>query len=326
MNSSSVFTSRPLRGLLVDDDTAFAEDASRLLEERLGYRGITIIMEHRASPEDSIRLLSGNGEPRPFDLVITDMRFPPVGKPDAPWSKHSQRGRDVMLAAQKAGVPVVFGFTRQGAELFREWHRRCLEIGVTLYQWEVLVSADEDSVTGEIARALRDSVASEARRNIVAVACDMSDAEGPAMLSFLRTLGLTPVLFDEITGWDVATGLPDEQKLAGLFRNVQTVVVLFSPRHRGQRRGGSPGADKLVRDSEPDSYVQVAAGMALSLNWSRTVLVRLKGVARSFALYRTCVELDGTESAQDELARRLKAAGCPVTPASSTPPKVVSGG
>lgn len=310
MSTYAGFTRRPLRGLLIDDDKTFAEDTSRLLEDRLGYRNISITMEQSESPEDAIRLIKQSNKLQPFDLVITDMRFPPVGHPDAPWAKHSQRGRDVMLAALEAKVPVVLGFTAQGSELFREWRTRCREIGVSLYQWHDLIAADEDSITDDIAQMLLESVNSEAIRSTVAVACDMNTPAGPAMFSFLEALGLTPILFDHITKWDSNAGLPDRQMLEELFRKVQAVVVLFSPRNSAQRQVSPTDSSKRVRDSDPESRVQIASGMALALHQTRTILVRLKGIRRSFSLYNYCIELDGTQAVQAELVRRLEATGC----------------
>jgi hypothetical protein len=194
--------------------------------------------------------------------------------------------------------------------LFREWRTRCREIGVNLYQWHDLIAADEDSITDDIAQMLLESVNSEAIRSTVAVACDMNTPAGPAMFSFLEALGLTPILFDHITNWDSNAGLPDRQMLEELFRKVQAVVVLFSPRNSAQRQVGPTGSSKRVRDSDPESRVQIASGMALALHQTRTILVRLKGIRRSFSLYNHCIELDGTHAAQAELVRRLEATGC----------------
>jgi hypothetical protein len=210
-------------------------------------------------------------------------------------------------------VPVVLGFTAQGSGLFREWRTRCREIGVILYQRDDLIVADEDAVTDEIARMLLDSANIEAVRSVVAVACDMNSPSGSAMFAYLEALGLTPVAFDAILMWDADAGLPSQQALGELFRKVQAVVVLFSPSSEVQAQDQVSQSHSLgMMECDPESRVQVAAGMALGLNQARTILVRSGQVRESLALYAQCIELDGSERTQAELIRRLKAAGCQV--------------
>src|SRR6266581_1273037 len=111
---------RRLRGLLVDDEETFAVDASSLLEDRLKEREIIIKIEQSTKPEEAVKRIGRSPGEAPFDLVMTDMLFPPVGRPEAPLAEHAQRGTDVIRAALRVGVAVVVGFTRVGSPRFQE--------------------------------------------------------------------------------------------------------------------------------------------------------------------------------------------------------------
>jgi CheY-like chemotaxis protein len=303
---------RTLRGLLVDDKTVFSLDASKFLEDRfkeLREHPILIRISQCNSPEDAVSMIRNSSARPPFDLVLTDMMYPPVGRPEAPFEEHVQRGTDIMRAALDAGVPAVIGFTLLGTPRFQELRGRCRDLGAELYQQGDLIAAEEDSVVGEIARKLLKS----SEPQDVAVICSTNAKVRRAILRFLRSLGLHPLEFDQAVGWAEGGPPPAQHVIAKLFREVQAVLVLFTPDMRVAPSSGAAGHRRTPEQMFwPDSHVLIQAGMALFANPARTIFMRLGRVNHSCAYYTECLEIDDSADRQHALAQRLEQVGCRV--------------
>ena len=137
------------------------------------------------------------------------------------------------------------------------------------------------------------------------------------MFSFLRAIGLKPVEWNQAV---LATGRPNPyigDILDVAFSQAQAVLVLLSPDDEARLH------PQLVRDDDPPHEVELSgqarpnvlfeAGMAMGRDPERTVLVEI-GVLRPFSdiAGRHVLRFDGSTPRRQELAERLKAAGCEV--------------
>jgi hypothetical protein len=137
------------------------------------------------------------------------------------------------------------------------------------------------------------------------------------MFTFLRSLGLNPM------EWAQAVELAGKgtpyvgEILDAAFANAQAVVVLFTPDDLARLRPG------LCGSKEPDHEVKLTpqaranvlfeAGMAMAKSPDRTILVEI-GTLRPFSDVggRHTIRMDNSTQRRNELASRLKKAGCPV--------------
>jgi len=135
-----------------------------------------------------------------------------------------------------------------------------------------------------------------------------------AMFAFLRSLGLSPIEWNEAIR---ATGRPNPyvgEVLNVAFSQAQCVVVLMTPddeaRLRDQFRvpGDPPHETTITPQARPN--VLFEAGMAMAWDENRTVLVEL-GNCRPFSDIggRHVLRLNDTTQRRQELAERLQAAG-----------------
>ena len=138
-----------------------------------------------------------------------------------------------------------------------------------------------------------------------------------ALFKFLRALDLHPLEWAEAVS---ATGKPSPyigEILDAAFSRAHAVVVLFTPddearlRRELRRDSDPPHETKLTGQARPN--VLFEAGMAMSRSQDRTILVEL-GNLRPFSDLggRHTIRLDNSSQRRQELAQRLRAAGCPV--------------
>lgn len=142
------------------------------------------------------------------------------------------------------------------------------------------------------------------------------DARG-SMFSFLEALGLHPLDWSELRA---ATKKPTPyvgEVLDAAFSRAQAVVVLLTPDDEARLRtqfhqpGDPPHETELTPQARPN--VLFEAGMAMGRHPERTLLVEL-GTVRPFSDIggRHAVRLSNSTADRQELAHRLKDAGCPV--------------
>ncbi len=138
-----------------------------------------------------------------------------------------------------------------------------------------------------------------------------------AMFSFLRAIGLQPIEWSQAVQ---ATGIASPyigDILNVAFSEAQAVVVLLTPDDEARLRpwlaqeGDPPHETELSGQARPN--VLFEAGMAMGRDPDRTVLVEV-GSLRPFSDIggRHTIRFDGSSPRRQELAERLRTAGCAV--------------
>jgi predicted nucleotide-binding protein len=130
------------------------------------------------------------------------------------------------------------------------------------------------------------------------------------LFSFLRALNLQPIEWSEalkLTG--KATPYIGEV-LDSAFKNAQAVIVLLSPDDEVRL---SPELWRDIED-EDEKEVKLQAGMAFATHSDRTLLVEV-GEVKPFSdvAGRHVVRLSNSPETRNEIAQRLRTAGCDVS-------------
>jgi predicted nucleotide-binding protein len=135
-----------------------------------------------------------------------------------------------------------------------------------------------------------------------------------SMFDFLRALKLDPIEWSEAIR---ATGKASPyvgEILDAAFKMAQAVVVLLSPDESVQLRRELCADDdefETERGFQPRANVLIEAGMALARAEDRTLLVKVGTVKIASDIHgRHVVTMDGSAERRNELAQRLKTAGC----------------
>ncbi len=166
-------------------------------------------------------------------------------------------------------------------------------------------------------QATQESQPSEGTRNVFVVHGRNTVARD-AMFQFLRSIDLHPLEWSEAARLTNRPSPYIGEILTAAFSNAHAVVVLFTPddeaRLRGALRSDSapPHEAELTGQARPN--VLFEAGMAFGRDPDRTVLVEL-GQLRPFTDISGIhvVRLDGSSVRRQELALRLRTAGCPIS-------------
>ncbi|MCF6390892.1 nucleotide-binding protein [Mycobacterium sp. MBM] len=171
----------------------------------------------------------------------------------------------------------------------------------------------------------------------VFVVVGRNTAASDSMFSFLRAIGLDPIEWSEAVGLTGSGSPYIGQALDAAFATAQAFVVLMTPDDQAQllREFASDDNDpELVPKGQARPNVLFEAGMALGRHPDRTILVEL-GSLRPFSdvAGRHTVRLDNSAPKRNELASRLRTAGCDVNTSGNdwyragdfTPPKASSG-
>lgn len=135
-----------------------------------------------------------------------------------------------------------------------------------------------------------------------------------SVFDFLRALKLNPIEWSEATK---ATGKGSPyvgEILDAAFKMAQAVVVLFTPDERVELERDLCSGDaefERERGQQARPNVFLEAGMALARDESRTILVEVgENRVASDLLGRYTIRLDDTAQRRNELAQRLRTAGC----------------
>jgi predicted nucleotide-binding protein len=138
-----------------------------------------------------------------------------------------------------------------------------------------------------------------------------------ALCNFLRSIDLHPMEWPQILS-ETGKGSPYiGEILDKAFSDAQAVVILMTPDDEGCLREPLRKPDDQIFETEltPQARLNVLfeAGMAMALFKERAILVEL-GKLRPFSDIsgRHILKLDNTILKRQELAQRLKTAGCPV--------------
>jgi predicted nucleotide-binding protein len=194
-------------------------------------------------------------------------------------------------------------------------------VGGSSYKWRVAATGDDitdDLIDGPPGIPSASGVASTQvdARNVMVVH-GRDSAARRAMFDFLRALDLQPLEWGKIVE---ATGKGTPyvgEMLERAFGRAAAVVVLFTPddeaRLRQELQGENEAAFEMELTPQARPNVLFEAGMAFGIHPDRTVLVEL-GELRPFSdvFGRHVVRLDGSDGPLQDIARRLKTAGCEV--------------
>lgn len=137
-----------------------------------------------------------------------------------------------------------------------------------------------------------------------------------AIFAFLRSIGLRPLEWTHARGLTGVATPYIGQVLDSAFANAQAVVVLLSPDevvHLRPEYASSADDPELQPGLQARPNVLFEAGMAMGRDPSRTIMVEL-GSVRPFSdvAGRHAVHLSNTPAMRNELAMRLRTAGCVV--------------
>ncbi len=316
------------RGLIVDDQAAFAEIVEELMTERLAKLDCRFRFDTRTEAAEAIRLLEDE-PPGTFELVLTDILFPSPDRPDAGLEDQNPLGHDVIEAASKAGARVIVGFTQMQTARMQELKKAARDLGADLFVGRNdFTTTMSSSAVPEIASLLRGEEpktspdsridppreGEDGNRRQVAVIHGANDAAREAMFSFLDALDLIPIDFRQAISWTGEGSPPNASTLLQLIQVPQAIVVLLTP---DEDVALHPSLAELRtqpdsgRQPRPNVYVEM--GMALALKPERTILVEVGKVrVPSDIEARAAVRLDNSEDKRDELVQRLEDAGCAV--------------
>ncbi|MFZ0946849.1 MAG: nucleotide-binding protein [Candidatus Sulfotelmatobacter sp.] len=137
------------------------------------------------------------------------------------------------------------------------------------------------------------------------------------MFDFLRSLDLNPLEWSRAVALTGKSAPYIGEILNAAFSQAQAVVVLFSPDDLARLRPDLCGKNEpphevnVTHQARPN--VLFEAGMAMARHPDRTVLVEI-GVLRPFSDIggRHTIRMDNSTKKRQEIAQRLRVAGCPV--------------
>lgn len=138
-----------------------------------------------------------------------------------------------------------------------------------------------------------------------------------ALFEFLRSIDLHPLEWSEVVQFTGKTAPYVGEILDAAFSRAHAVVVLLTPddearlREHLQAENDPPHEIDLTGQARPN--VLFEAGMAMGRSQDRTILVEL-GELRSFSdvAGRHAIRINNSTPRRQELAQRLRSAGCPV--------------
>jgi predicted nucleotide-binding protein len=201
---------------------------------------------------------------------------------------------------------------------------------------ELAATRASKPANGVAAREYAETVPDVDPRDVFVVVGRNNEAN-TAMFTFLRAINLKPM------EWSVAIAATGSgspyigDALEAAFARAKAVVVLMTPDDIAQLReeyASGPADPELQPTPQARPNVLFEAGMALGLHPDRTILVEL-GSLRSFSdvAGRHAVRIDNTPAKRNDLATRLRNAGCAVDTSGSdwygagdfTAPKAHSG-
>ncbi len=177
-----------------------------------------------------------------------------------------------------------------------------------------------DGPPGHVAATLSEGTkvvrpATNAREVFVVFGRNMAARD--ALFEFLRALDLHPVEWSEAVSETGKASPYIGEILDAAFSRAHAIVVLFTPddeaRLKELYRAESEPTHETQLTGQARPNVLFEAGMAMGRSEDRTVLVEL-GDLRPFSDIggRHTIRLDNSSQRRQELAQRLKVAGCPV--------------
>ena len=139
-----------------------------------------------------------------------------------------------------------------------------------------------------------------------------------AMFSFLRSIDLHPIEFNEVIKLTGKTTPYIGEVLDVAFLKAQAILVLMTPDDEGQLKEELRKPDDPKHETELTGQARLnvifESGMAMGYKSDRTVIVEL-GKLRPFSDIggRHTLKLDNSSTKRQELAQRLESAGCKIS-------------
>lgn len=134
------------------------------------------------------------------------------------------------------------------------------------------------------------------------------------LFNFFRALKLNPIEWSDAVRATRKASPYVGEILEAAFRMAQAVVVLLSPDEYVQLRAElCYGGEELAKEQgfQPRANVFIEAGMALATKEQRTLIVKVGNVKIPSDIEgRHVIDMDGSPEQRNELAQRLKTAGC----------------
>lgn len=134
------------------------------------------------------------------------------------------------------------------------------------------------------------------------------------LFNFLRALKLNPIEWSEAIKVTKKASPYVGEILEAAFKMAQAVVVLLSPDEFVELRAElCSGEEEVAKEQrfQPRANVLIEAGMALAAKEERTLIVKVGNVKIPSDIQgRHVIEMDGSPEQRNELAQRLKTAGC----------------
>lgn len=136
-----------------------------------------------------------------------------------------------------------------------------------------------------------------------------------SMFQFLRTVGLSPIEWNEAVQ-RTGRGSPyNGEVVAALFEDAQAIIVLMTPDERVELREDLREEHETDYSGwQPRPNVLLEGGMALALDEVHTILVQIGHIrVPTDVLGRNIVRFDGSSADRHNLIERLRTAGCSVS-------------
>src|SRR4030067_1814343 len=155
------------------------------------------------------------------------------------------------------------------------------------------------------------------RRRVVFVVHGRNARARDAIFTFLRSIDLYPFEWAEAVAATGQTTPYTGQVLDAAFSFAQAILVLMTPDDEGHLRENFREAGEPPHETEltgqPRLNVVFEAGMAMGRLGDRTIIVEM-GTLRPFSDFegRHVIKLNNSTQRRQELAGRLRTAGCPV--------------
>lgn len=138
------------------------------------------------------------------------------------------------------------------------------------------------------------------------------------LFAFLRALGLIPMPWSSAVAATHSATPYIGDVLDAAFSTAQAIVVLMTPDDEAQLRARYRSSNEPPHETsltpQPRPNVLFEAGMAMGRSADRTIIVEV-GALRGFTdiVGRHTIRLENDSIRRQELAERLRVAGCPVT-------------
>ena len=242
-----------------------------------------------------------------------------------------REGRDMAIAGRPVPIDdieqIKIGFSEDKSEALRgaareEWRR----IGAASVEWYMFKVAEdvtaryitgppgEDAVQAPIEKQELKHAA-DTRKVFVVSGRDTTNHD--AMFDFLRSLELSPIEFSQARGMTRRPSPYIGEILDEAFSAAQAIVVLLTPDDEARLKEPFHRENDPPHETEPAGQarpnVLFEAGMAMGRDPDRTVLVEI-GRLRPFSDIAGLhiVRFDGSSQMRQDLAHRLRDAGCDV--------------